>query len=358
MPLKNEFGLSRRQLLKSSCVIAAGSGMTPLSLSGAWAQETIEDPKFAIAGVRDPQLGAQVIVASYFKLFATAGLDPQIDWHQSAGDVLVTMGSGSVPVGTASPLAVVILHAQNVPVKMIAGIADITDTQGLVLRPGLTLSHPRELEGKRIVHTEGNIQILMLSKLAKMYDFDTKKVQLININQSEGVVAAAGGEVDGLLGWQPNLFRVVQAGGKLFVTGRTLFFGDASPKVLPGNDQLLYASTMIMAQDSWMKKNPNTAKAFLGVMEEANKILVSDKKRAMEALLSEIKVSPDVMEVMMDANRYKVGLDENLKNAFDFQNQWALNIKRIPTLVQAKDCVDASAMKSVNAGAVSWNPGG
>src|ERR1700737_1293009 len=114
--MKAHLPVSRREILKSAGVLVASSSVfaTPAAL----AQQTIEDPTFAIAGARDPQLGAQLIVASYFKLFAKVGIDPQIHWHQSAGDVIVTMGSGSIPIGSGSPLAVLVLRSQNVPVKM------------------------------------------------------------------------------------------------------------------------------------------------------------------------------------------------------------------------------------------------
>src|SRR5207245_35720 len=78
---------------------------------------------------------------------------------------------------------------------------------------------------KKLAFTQGNSQVLILAKLAKIYGFDASKVTLVNMQPSEGVVAASKGDVQGLLGWQPNLFRLVKMGGTMYVTGATSFIG-------------------------------------------------------------------------------------------------------------------------------------
>src|SRR5258707_3146665 len=86
------------------------------------------------------------------------------------------------------------------------------------LSPKTKVGSPKDLEGKKLAHTQGNSQVLILAKLARQYGFDANKVTLVNMQPSEGVVAASKGDVDGLLGWQPNLFRLVKQGGTLYTT--------------------------------------------------------------------------------------------------------------------------------------------
>jgi len=54
--------------------------------------------------------------------------------------------------------------------------------------------------------------------MAKQFGIDQSKITMVNLNPSEGVVAASKGDVHGLLGWQPNLHRLVKLGGTMYVT--------------------------------------------------------------------------------------------------------------------------------------------
>ena len=63
------------------------------------------------------------------------------------------------------------------------------------------------------------------------------KVQLINMNLSEGIVAASKGEVAGMLGWRPNLYRVTTLGGSMYATGVSMQKGGVMTE-LPFADRL------------------------------------------------------------------------------------------------------------------------
>ena len=99
-------------------------------------------------------------------------------------------------------------HARSSANRWKAAYCDSANAQGLVLRPGLKLASPKELEGKTLAFTEGTAPILILTGLAKKFGFDAKKVKIQNMNQSEGIVATSRGDVDGFLGFEPNKLRL------------------------------------------------------------------------------------------------------------------------------------------------------
>src|SRR5580704_7154733 len=200
--------LRRRSVLKGLVATAALGGFP--HVRRATAAEAIEQSSFEIAGVRDPQLGAQLAIAEHYGYFKDAGLTVTIHWNQSAADTLTVMAGGSQPVGVGGAFTQIVFSGQKLPIRIISALADIAPTQGFALAPGVKLSSPKELEGKKLAWTQGNSQILILAKLAKVYGFDMKKVTLVSMNPAEGVVAASKGDVDGLLGWQPNLYRLIQ----------------------------------------------------------------------------------------------------------------------------------------------------
>ena len=70
----------------------------------------------------------------------------------------------------------------------------------------MKLTSPKELEGKKLAYTNGNPQVLILAKMAKLYGFDFSKVTLVNMQPSEGVVAATKGDVVGRCRFLHTLF--------------------------------------------------------------------------------------------------------------------------------------------------------
>src|SRR5215469_380104 len=192
----------------------------------ARAADAIEQKDVDIAVVRDPQLGSQMAIANYYGYFKDEGLNVTIHWNQSGADIITVMAGGSAYLAAGSMFGQVLFVNLGLPIKTIAALADISEAQGFVLSPGVKLTSPKELEGRKLAYTQGSPSPLLLAKLAKTFGFDMTKVQLVNMNQPEGIVAASKGEVDGLLGWQPNLYRLITMGGTLYATGTTLYVGE------------------------------------------------------------------------------------------------------------------------------------
>ncbi|WP_340054808.1 ABC transporter substrate-binding protein, partial [Pseudomonas sp. JAI120] len=142
-----------------------------------------------------------------------------------------------------------------------------------------------------------------LAKLAKIYEFDMKKVTLVNMNPSEGVVAAAKGDVDGLLGWQPNLYRLITLGGTMYTTATTSYM-TGQPQEYAFADRLQYNYSVLHAAQAWIDSKPNTLKAVLGVVKRATETLTTDLPKALEALQKILRIDPEPLAVMAKANQY------------------------------------------------------
>ncbi|MBV9858619.1 MAG: ABC transporter substrate-binding protein [Alphaproteobacteria bacterium] len=350
---------SRRQISRRALLTgAAGAGVagallaSPPVLSTARA-EGIEQRAVEIAAVRDPQLGAQVAIASEFELFQQEGLEPAVHWNQSGADVITVMAGGSQYLGTGGVFAEVVFGGQDLPIKIVAALADIAATQGFALSPGVKLAHPRELEGKRLAFTQGNSQVLILAKMAKMFGFDAGKVTLVNMNPSEGVVAASKGDVHGLLGWQPNLYRLVTMGGTMYATGTTLYVTD-KPESLPLADRLQYNHSVLLASQGWIDNKPNTVKAVLRALRKATDILTQDRPKALDALQKQLRIDADALKVMAEANQYGLGISDAVAASLDFQSQWALEIKRIAKPVTPEQGFAPQLLQSLDPGLVTW----
>jgi NitT/TauT family transport system substrate-binding protein len=333
--------------------VGVGLVLLATTASSAYAVDPIEQKDVDIAVVRDPQLGAQMAVANYFGYFKNEGLNVTIHWNQSGADIITVMAGGSAYLAAGSMFGQVLFVNKGLPIKTIAALADISETQGFVLSPGVKLANPRELEGRKLAFTQGSPSPLLLAKLAKMFDFDMAKVQLVNMNQPEGIVAASKGEVDGLLGWQPNLYRLIKMGGTMYATGTTLYVGD-KPQRLPDNDRLQMNHSQLLAAQSWIDEKPNTLKAVLRALLRANDLLAKDRPSALDAMEKELRVDRDALTVMADANIYSMALDRHVVDSLGFIGDWAVSINRATRRPTPEEAFAPDLLRSLDASLVSW----
>lgn len=345
------WGRSLRGII--AVVLTAIAAVAPAGVAAAAAG--IEQPKIEIAAVRDPQLGAQVAIADAYGYFKDEGLEVTVRWTQSGADIITFMAGGNQNIGTGGIFTQIVLAGQRLPVKSIAALADIAGTQGFALSPGVKLASPRDLEGKKLAFTEGNSQVLILAKLAKMYGFDTKKVTLVNMNPSEGVVAASKGDVQGLLGWQPNLYRLTTLGGSMYAT-RTMLYVAGAPQKLAFSDRLQYNHSVLLASQAWIDHKPNTLKAVLRALQKATELFVKDRPKALAALQKELRVDADAIRAMTDANQYDLAITDSVARSITFQVEWARSIKRIPNPVTPEEVLYPKLLQEVDPKLVSWQP--
>src|SRR5437868_5935326 len=119
------------------------------------AADAIEQPVLELAAVRDPQLGAHVAIADALGYFKDEGLTLTVRWTQAGADIITFMAGGQQNLAAASTFGQVVLAGQGMPVRTIAALADNAATQGLMLSPGIKLANPKELEGRKLAHTQG-----------------------------------------------------------------------------------------------------------------------------------------------------------------------------------------------------------
>lgn len=328
-------------------------GLAALGMGEANAQPKLEQTDVAIVATRDTQVGVQLAIAEALGYFKDEGLQVSPKWVQSGDDVVQLLGSGAVPMGCASTFGATLLAAQHIPIHAVQGVADMAGTQGFVLSPKVKLGSPKELEGKKLAYTNGNPQILILAKLAKAYGFDMSKVTLVNMQPSEGLVAADKGDVVGLLSFEPFLSRLVALGGTKYATGRQSWISGQQQDLGP-NDRLLYLNAVLMAQDSWIKDKPNTVKAVMRAFDRATKFLASDRPKSVEIIQQGIKIDPAVVAAIMNVNVYNSAITPEVASSISDLSDWALGIKRIPIAVKPTDVIDPSLLVSMNPSLVTW----
>jgi NitT/TauT family transport system substrate-binding protein len=323
-------------------------------VGSALAQGRIEQATLELISPRDPQVGAQVAIADALGYFKDEGLTVTVRWVPTTGDVITLMAGGTQHLGTGISFSQVVFGGQKLPIKTIAPLADVAGAIGMVLSPGVKISHPRELEGKKLAFTQGTSQILILAKMAKVYDFDIKKVQLINMNPPEGVVAASRGDVDGILSFQPFLYRLVQMGGTQYITGAMSFIGP-KPVKFAATDKFQYNYAVLHASQTWINEKPNTLKAVLRALRKATDLLVKDRAKAIAILEKGLRLDNAAITAMVEANDYGMTINEEVATSMRYQSDWMLSIKRIPSPVTPQEVIHAQLLREVDPKLVTWD---
>ena len=341
---------SRRTALTMASALAV-SGIVPATRA---ADAPPEQAAIEMAAVRDTQLGAQVAVADALGLFKPQGLDVTVHWTQSGADIITFMAGGAQYLCAGGTFSEIVLASQNMPVRIIAALADMAGTQGLALAPGVKLASPADLVGKKLAYTQGTPNTLILAKLAQSYGFDASKVSLISMEPTEGVTAALRGDVQGVLGFEPFLYRLAHMGGTLYATGTELNT-TGTPRRLALDDRLIYVHSALLAAQDWIATKPNTLKAVLRGLQAATDVINHDRPRAVAVMQKMLHLDEDAVTQIMAENSYSLGIDDALARSIRFQSDWAVGIKRIAAPISPEQVIDPTLLRGVDPALVTWS---
>jgi len=335
---------------RTALALMAGGALA--AATRAQAAGKLEQTEIQLGGNRDPQLGAQMICAHLKNYFKDEGLDAKVSWTDTSGDLLPLMASGSLNIAGIGMSNLANLAARGVPVKAISSLCDYSGTQALVLRPGLTLTDPKDLAGRKFAAPTTSPHEMAIGELGQRYGFDASTVTLARMQPSEGVVAAARGDVDGVLTYPPFLGRILDMGGKLFFTGSATYF-DGKETRLEGKDRLLNVRSVLAGNADWMTANPNTTLAVLRAVKRGNDFITANTEETAAMLATFLKSTPDVMLQSLRANVYTMAMDDGLLGSMDFTSNWLQKIGQLKAPIDTTKTLDTTWLTQLDPKLVS-----
>ena len=126
--------------------------------------------KVAIGTAKDPNLAAQIAVAAAKGYFQEAGVDADVKYFPSGGDLMTAVVGGSVGIGTSGATPVTTLRSRPYPLKIVSQIADISGAQQIIVKQ--SLKSPEELYGKKIAIMRGTGSEALFNSFVKAYGFE------------------------------------------------------------------------------------------------------------------------------------------------------------------------------------------
>lgn len=297
--------------------------------------------RVSIGTARDPNLGAQIVIARERGFFKEAGIDAEIKYFPSGGDLMSAFVGGSVTYASAGSTPVLTVLARPYPLRIIAQTSDISGAQQLLVKRGVTALS--QLKGKKIGLMRGTAAEALFNSIVRDYQFDRTSVQLVNMGPTEMITTFVRGEVDAIVLWEPHTTKARKLGdGKTLISGTTSFlFDESKPKRIYGDHAVLFAS------ETTLKDQPNVARAVVAALLKANDYIERHRSEAVAILAKEYQLEPAEMDAIIDVNRYTLRMDDQMVDDMDKTAEFLNSIKRLSNIVQTRNAVDPAPLRSV-----------
>lgn len=234
-------------------------------------------------------------VASEKGYFEEEGLEVEIVQPPEDGaTVLVASGKAQFGMSFQDSMAPALTGENPLPITAVAAVIQ-HNTSGIISRQGEGIDGPKGLEGKKYATWNAPIEKAMVKSAVEGSGGDFSKVQLIPSTVTDEVTALKSKSVDAI--W----IFYAWAGIKTEVENlKTDYFAFADL-----NPVFDYYTPVIIAGNGFLKKEPETARAFLRALKKGYEDAIKDPEEAAEILL---KAAPELdKELVMASQQYLAG---------------------------------------------------
>ena len=325
--------------LSLGAVLLTGCGADTSATQGKTAAGT----KIVAYGVIDPQISAQQIIADKRGYFQEEGLEVENKLLQSGGDISPLISGGEAQVSFESPYTDIAVAANGVPVKIVAPMADIGNTQCVVARRDAGIRKAKDLEGKKIGMAAGSGVLIAIRNMAKDLQVDVNKIDFVTLSPSDQIAAMEHGDIDAMACWEPWVSNAQKSGGKLLFSGLNSYLADKQGQV----SWLSFYTTM-QVTDSFLQAHPEEVKAMLRALKKATAFIHEHPDEAAEIIAAEINLDKAQVKKIMAQNKYDMTFDDHFKSSCEEMSSFMLEMKNIPADPAFAKYADPGMLKAVD----------
>lgn len=194
-----------------------------------------------------------------------------------AGEALV---GGQIHLWTPGNLPPIAMAANGIPITVLATNCVNWNLEKLVVRDDANVMKPEDLYNIRIGLIQGSTSSAFVYYMAERYKLDQSKLQLVNLPPPEQLAAFTSGDIKGLVCWEPWPYRALAAAkSRVVQSGLYSYFG--GPKGEPA--KVSNNRSLNVVSKDFLARNPNAARALLGVLVRAQKF-VADPANKQESI--------------------------------------------------------------------------
>ncbi len=206
--------------------------------------------------------------------FKEAGLEVEIVQPPEGGaEMLVASGKADFGISFQDTMAAVLCEGNELPITAVAAVIQ-HNTSGIISRQGEGMDTPKGMEGHSYATWEGPIELATLEQVMERDGGDFGKVELIPSTVTDEVSALRTKSVDSIwifYGW---------AGVKMELESvETDYFAFADI-----DSVFDYYTPVVIAGNEFLKKNPETAKAFMSALSKGYEFAMESPEEAANIL--------------------------------------------------------------------------
>jgi ABC-type nitrate/sulfonate/bicarbonate transport system substrate-binding protein len=291
---------TRRTLLAGGAAFATGLSAPALLRAQTPQPET---KTLSLGFGIDPPF-APHIVAMRKGWFADAGFTDVKTQSFSSGNLAgEALMAGQIHLWTPGNLPPIAMAANGVPVVVLGTNCVNWNLEKLVARDDANIREPQDLYRIKIALIQGSTSSAFIHYLAKHYQLDEKRLQLVNLPPPEQLAAFTSNDAQALLCWEPWPYRALAALPSRVVHSGLFseFTGNRGERVKVSNNRSLW-----VASQDFAKRNPNATKAILATMMKAQRY-VADRKN-----------QDEVIQLFSDFQKQEVAMNKAIWDNFVF----------------------------------------
>lgn len=267
--------MKRRQFLSGVATGAAAALTGVATPFDVWAQSTPEVTSIALGFGLDPVFTPHMIAIKkgWFRDAGFAEVTTKtFTGGALAGEALV---GGEIALWTPGNLPPISMTHSGVPIVVLGTNCLAMAADKLVARKDANVHKPEDLYRTRIGLLQGSTASADLYYLAKHYNLDDKRLQVVNMPPPEQLAAMNSGNVQAMLCWEPWGYNATKGGGDLVHTGLVSGF-DANK----GKDvQISYTRSIFVASQEFVRKNPIATRRLMDVLLRGQRYVADPKNK-------------------------------------------------------------------------------
>ena len=315
-----------------------------ISLLGAG---TLHAQTTTVGTSRDPNNGAQVLIAEHKGFFKEAGLDVSVRYFPSGGDLMSAFVGGSVDYGSSGAIPVLTVRSRPFPLKVIAQMSDISGAQHLVVKQDT--KDVAELEGKKIGVMLGTASEAFYRALIDSYGLDAKKLTVINMAPTDMTTAFVRGDVDAIVLWEPAATNARKLGdGKTLISATTDFRGGT-----PAAKRVYGDHAMLFAHENTVAQQPEATAKVLEALMKASAFIQDNRQEAVEIMAKVYALEPREVDAILGMNEYSLEIGDQLIEDLEVLSKFLVDSKRIKEGADPRQMIDTGPLKKTEPGLVT-----
>lgn len=201
------------------------------------------------------------------------------------------MAAGAIQMASAG-MGPAIVAAARLPAKLVA--ITILDQTAIIVPADSDIASVEDLKGKKIAYPgRGSQQYPLLLKALADAGLSESDIELFKTKGSDVGALIANGDVDAGVTWDPHISSALADGSaKVLVTSET---------ILPIKDGH-YIGNGFYVREDFIEANPEVVQAVVDALVKAEKLILSDREKAIGMWEEQIGFPRKVIEYSLDKN--------------------------------------------------------